>query len=90
MPKTLAELQADAKLATDTLAAAQKVADAEAKAKVTPRSPDLILLDLFTQIVMRLGNRPDLRLLITELTAAIAPKPPPPPRQPPPPPPPTP
>ena len=75
MAQTFEQLQQAAKLANAQLAAAQAAAAAELKAKTQPRTPNVILTDIFTNIASRLGNRPDLRLLITEFKAATAPAP---------------
>ena len=65
MAQTFEQLQQAAKLANAQLAAAQAAAAAELKAKTHPRTPNMILPDILTNIASRLGNRPDLRLLIT-------------------------
>lgn len=44
--------------------------DALAKVKAAPRSAEVVLAALFEAIAMRLGNRPDLKLLIAEFKAA--------------------
>jgi len=56
--------------ANRVLAAAQAAAAAEAKAIATPRAPEVIITDLFEQIALRVGNRPQFRLLIAEYRAA--------------------
>jgi len=70
MAKTLEQLQTDAKQAADALARAQAALDAEAKAAAEPRAPEVVLTDLLEQIAMRLGNRPELRVLIAEYKGA--------------------
>jgi len=68
--QTVAELQAEADKAQRNLKAAQDAAAAEAKVKAEPRAPQVVISDLLEAIVMRLGNRPELKLLLTELKAA--------------------
>jgi len=76
---TVAELQAAADKAQRDLEAAKKAAETEAKVKAEPRAPEVVISDLLGAIVMRLGNRPDLQLLLTELKAAAHIEEPPPP-----------
>jgi len=52
------------------LDAAKAAAAAETKATTTPRAPEVILADLFDQIALRIGNRPQFKLLIAEYRAA--------------------
>lgn len=68
--QTVEQLQAQADAAQRKLDAAKAAAAATAKAQATPRTPDVIMVDFMSLVAMRLGNRPDLKLLITELKAA--------------------
>lgn len=67
--------------AADLEAAKQKLADAEAahaKALVEAdenRSPEELVHDLLEAIVMRLGNRPEMRAMVLALEKHIAPTP---------------
>lgn len=71
----LVKLKADADAAARKLATAEADAAALAKAKESPRTPDVVITDLLTLIVMRLGNRKDLQLLLAELKATTEPAP---------------
>ncbi len=73
MAQTLEQLKAAAVLANAQVAAAEKAAAAAAAAAATPRDPEVVLADIFTNIAGRLGNRPDLRALIAEFKAATKP-----------------
>ena len=70
MAQTLQQLQDAAKAANAAVVKAQADAAAEAKAKDTPRAPEVVLSDILANIAGRIGNRPDLRLLLTEFKAA--------------------
>jgi len=73
--QTVEQLQAAADKAQRDLETAKADAAALAKAKETPRPPDVVITDLLTEIVMRLGNRKDLQLLLAELKATTEPSP---------------
>lgn len=73
--QTVEQLQAAADKAQRDLDAAKLEAAKEAKVKAEPRPPDVVITDLLSLIVMRLGNRKDLQLLLTELKATTEPPP---------------
>jgi hypothetical protein len=75
IPNDVERLQAAADKAQRDLLTAQADAAALAKAKATPRAPDVVITDLLALIVMRLGNRKDLQLLLAELRATTEPEP---------------
>jgi septal ring factor EnvC (AmiA/AmiB activator) len=70
MDQTVEQLQAEADAAQRRLEAAKTADAALQKAKETPRAPDVVLADLLEAFAMRLGNRPELKLLITEYKAS--------------------
>jgi hypothetical protein len=58
---------ADLEAAKKKLEAAQAAHDEAEKKAAGPREPETVVTDLLERIVMRLGNRPELRALLTEL-----------------------
>lgn len=62
---------AEAQAALDKAQAAHAESTAAA---AEPRAPEAIVTHLFDKLVMRLGNRPELRKLVDELQTATAPK----------------
>lgn len=72
--QTVEQLQAAADKAQRDLDTAKADAAALAKAKDTPRTPDVVITELLSLIVMRLGNRKDLQLLLAELKATTEPQ----------------
>lgn len=67
---------ADLEAAKKNLEAAQTAHDkAEAEA-AGPRKPEVVITDLLEAFVMRFGNRPEMRKLLTELKATTEPPPP--------------
>lgn len=72
----LAKLKAAADASAKALAAAEADAAALEKAKDTPRTEGVVLIDFMKLVAMRLGNRKDLQLLVTEFEAAVNPPPP--------------
>lgn len=74
MPLTPAQAAANVEAAQKNLATAEAAAAALAPAATGPRAPEVIIIDLFDALAMRVGNRPQVRALIDELKAATAPK----------------
>lgn len=72
MAEQTAETAAALDAAKAALDAAQAKHDAAVTAAAGPRSQDAVAHDLFEAIVMRLGNRPELRALLKEMFAGAA------------------
>jgi hypothetical protein len=64
---------ADLEAAKKNLEAAQAKHDEAEKKAAGPRKPNVIIMDLFEAIVMRLGNRPEMRALLKELEPHVEP-----------------
>jgi hypothetical protein len=71
MPDQKVDTAADLEAAKAKLAEAQAAHDVSVKEKLANKSPAEITTDLLDAIVMRLGNRPDMRAMV----AALKPKP---------------
>lgn len=67
---------ADLETARKNLQAAQTAHDKAEAEGAGPRKADVILMDWFEAVTMRLGNRPELRKLLDELKAATEQPPP--------------
>jgi len=70
MAPTTEETAATLQSAAAAHAQAQAAHDAAVTASAGTRATELVLSDLLNGIVMRLGNRPDLRALAAEFKAA--------------------
>lgn len=73
MPPTTEETAAALDKARQDLAAAEAAHQDAEKAAAGPRRPEVVLIDLLDKLVLRLGNRPDLRALVTEMQKAAVP-----------------
>jgi hypothetical protein len=76
MPLTKDQAAANVAAAQKNLADAQAAEAALAPAAAGPRPPEVVMADLFDQIVMALHNRPQLRALVTEFREAAHIEPP--------------
>jgi len=70
MPPSVQELQKQADLLQAQLKKAQADEAELEKVRSTPRAPEVVLTNLLEAIAMRLGNRPELKLLLAEYKAA--------------------
>jgi hypothetical protein len=68
---TKEETAAKLAAAKDSLDQAQAAHDQAELESAGPRDPRMIVFDLFAAIVMRLGNRPELELLVQELEGSL-------------------
>lgn len=66
---------ADLEAAKKNLEAAQSAHDEAERKAAGPRAPVVVLADLLDKIVMRLGNRPELRALVAEFVPKEEPPP---------------
>lgn len=73
MVPTTEETAAALDKAKADLAAAEAAHQDATTAAAGPRKPEVILTDLLDRLVLRLGNRPELRALVTELQKASVP-----------------
>lgn len=72
MPTPAETTAAQLDAARAALAEAEAAHAAAISAAAEPRQPSTVLIDIFTEIVGRLGNRPALEALLSEFKAAIA------------------